>query len=210
VIITQDPAAGGSTSGGSELSVTVATQRQTVAVPELRLRTEAQAFQLLSSSNLVPGTRTEAYDPQVPATLIIGSSPRSGIEVARGTAVDYVVSLGPQPTSAPTPTPSPTPEPTPTPPPTPIPTAPPTAPPTTPPTPSPSPVAVGNYATCESLAQAAQQIQDGDLTLAYVFPNSENADPNAQVAEQYPAAGSEVPPGTSVYLYVKAPADICP
>jgi beta-lactam-binding protein with PASTA domain len=69
---------------------------------------------------------------------------------------------------------------------------------------------VGNYATCESLAQAAQQIQGGDLTLAYVFPQAEGADPNAQVSEQFPAAGSQVPPGTSIFLYVKGPADTCP
>ena len=44
-IIAQDPASGGQLDARSELSVTIATQRQTVAVPDLRLRTEAQAFE---------------------------------------------------------------------------------------------------------------------------------------------------------------------
>jgi serine/threonine-protein kinase len=212
-IINQDPAAGGQIGRGSPLTVTVATRRQTVAVPDLRLRTEVQAFELLSQFNLVPGVRTEAFDPQVPATLVIGTSPRSGIEVARGTAVDYVVSLGPAPTQPPTPTPSPPPAVTDTPPAvTPPPTLPPTAPPTTPPTPSPAPIAVGNYAaTCELLSDAAIEIQDSGLIVGFVFPSTLAADPaNARVAEQFPAAGTLVPPGSPVYLFVKGPADTCP
>ena len=205
IIIAQDPASGGQISSGTELTVTVATTRQTVAVPELRLRTEAQGFDLLSQAHLVPGQRTEAYDAQVPATLIIGTSPRAGIEVARGTAVDYVVSLGPQPTNAPTPTPSPTPEPTPTPPPTPI---PPTAPPTPTPTPSPTPITVGNYKALPNLGQSEAQVASDGLIVGYVFPNSESTDfDGAQVCEQFPSAGSVVPPGTQVFLYVKGPLD---
>ncbi|HUP82927.1 MAG TPA: Stk1 family PASTA domain-containing Ser/Thr kinase [Candidatus Limnocylindria bacterium] len=209
-IIAQEPASGGQANRGSELSVTVATHRQTVAVPDLSLRTEAQAFELLAQFNLTPGLRTEAFDPQVPATLIIGTSPRAGIEVARGTAVDYIVSLGPAPTAAPTPTPSPSPIPTTPPPVTPVPTVPPTVPPTASPTPSPAPVPVGNYATCETLGQAMTEIQNAGLALGAVFPAAFAGDPNSFVAEQYPAAGTLVPLGTQVHLYIKAASDTCP
>jgi serine/threonine-protein kinase len=207
-IINQDPAAGGQISRGSPLTVIIATHRQTVAVPDLRLRTEAQAFDLLAQFNLSPGLRSEAFDPQVPATLIINTSPRAGIEVARGTAVDYVVSLGPAPTNAPTPTPSPPPLATDTPAGTATP-AQPTIPPTAPPTPSPAPIAVPNFATCDALSVVMQQVQDAGLFLAYVFPSAANL-PDSQVAEQYPAAGTIVPPGTSVYLYVKSATDPVP
>ena len=207
-IISQDPAAGGQIGRGSPLTVTVATHRQTVAVPDLRLRSEAQAFALLSQFNLVAGVRTEAFDPQVPATLVIGTSPRAGIEVARGTAVDYVVSLGPAPTSAPTATPSPPPAVTDTPA---AVTPPPTLPPTAPPTPSPVPIAVGNFAaTCELLTDASLEIQDSGLVVGFVFPSTLSADPAARVAEQFPAAGTLLPPGSPVYLYVKGPAEPCP
>jgi beta-lactam-binding protein with PASTA domain len=211
-IIAQDPASGDQIGRGSPLSVTIATHRQTIAVPELRLRTEAQAFELLAQFNLTPGLRTEAFDPQVPATLVIGTSPRAGIEVARGTAVDYVVSLGPAPTPAPTPSPSPSPVPTATPIGTPPPTPQPTIPPTPSPSPSPTPIAVGNYAaTCELLSDATAEIQASGLIVGFVFPSSLSSDPtNARVAEQYPAAGTLVPPGTPVYLYVKGPAELCP
>lgn len=212
-IIAQDPVAGAHVDRGSEVSVTIATQRQTVAVPDLRLRTEAQLFELLAQFNLVPGLRTEAFDPAVPATLIIGTSPRAGIEVARGTAIDYTVSLGlatPPPTASPSPIPSETLPPTPTPAatPTPAPTPPPTAPPT--PTPSPAPVAVGNYATCEALSQAQAEIQALGLVVGVIFPSPESADPSSQVAQQFPAPGTLVAPGTQVHLYVVGPGDACP
>ena len=208
-IIAQNPAAGGQVNRGTELSVTIATQRQTVAVPDLRLRTEAQAFELLSQFRLTPGQRTESFDPAVPATLIIGTSPRAGIEVARGTAVDYVVSLGPEPTTAPTPTPSPPPVPTDTPVGTPPPTPPPTVPPTAPPTPSPSPIAVGNYSTCvDTLGTVkAQLIADG-LSLGSVFPYE--AQDSWLVAQQYPLPGEQVPPGTQVDLLARGPLETCP
>jgi beta-lactam-binding protein with PASTA domain len=72
------------------------------------------------------------------------------------------------------------------------------------------PVTVGNYATCESLGQATQEIQAAGLVLGVVFPSPENGDPNSQVAQQYPEPGTQVPPGTEVHLYVKGPADSCP
>ncbi|HLB44983.1 MAG TPA: protein kinase, partial [Candidatus Limnocylindrales bacterium] len=56
-IIGQEPAAGGQADRGSEVSVIIATQRQTVAVPDMRLRTEAQLFELLAQANLAPGMR---------------------------------------------------------------------------------------------------------------------------------------------------------
>jgi serine/threonine-protein kinase len=210
-IISQDPAAGGLIGRGSELSVTIATQRQTVAVPDVRLRTEAQLFELLAQANLAPGLRTEAYDSQVPPTLIIGTSPRAGIEVARGTAIDYIVSLGPAPTAAPTPTPSPSPAPTPSPTPTPIPTAtpaptpPPTAPPTAPPTPQ--PISVGNYTLLPDLGQAKAQIVADGLTVGVIWPSE--ADDTWLVCLQYPSAGEQVPPGSPVHLFVKQPFDAC-
>ena len=211
IIIAQDPTSGGQLERGSQLSVTIATQQQTVAVPDLRLRTEPQAFALLTQFNLAPGLRTEAYDAQVPATLIIGTSPRAGIEVARGTAIDYVVSLGPQPTNAPTPTPSPTPEPTPAPSPTPIPTEPPTAPPTVAPTASPAPITVGNYTDpfLPDLAQSKAQILADGLTVGVVWPAPDSADTDYRVCLQYPNPGDLVDPGTPVHLFVKRNDEAC-
>ncbi len=231
-VIAQDPAAAAIALKGSEVTVTVATQKQTVPVPDLRLHTEADAFDILAQNNLAPGERSEAYDPDVPVNLVIRTNPRAGINVARGTPIDYVISLGPAPTPTPPPTARPTvppptfsftftpppptqvptpvlPTPTPVPP-TPTPTqAPtPTPEPTLPPTPEPTPVTVGNYSTCGSLGEAKTQIADIGLQLGVWFPNEATDD--WQVAQQFPLAGAQVPPGTYVYLFVKPPADPCP
>ena len=220
-IIAQDPAAGGQAARGSEVTVTVATQRQTVAVPDLRLRTEAEAFDILAQNNLAPGGRSESYDPEVPANLIVRTNPRAGIDVARGTAIDYVVSLGPVPTPSPTPEQTPFPTlsptvpptdtplpPTPTPSPTPTPTPSPTPTPTAPPTPSPTPVSVGNYSTCGALGEARTQLEAAGLQFGGAFPYG--AADDWQVAQQYPLAGELVQPGTYVYLLVKPPDQPCP
>jgi serine/threonine-protein kinase len=140
-ILTQDPLPGTKVDTGSVIKVTVATGPGTVPVPDLRNKDESSALQAIVAAGLVVGVRTEAFDPLVPAGLVAGQSPTAGIVVAQGTAVDYVISKGPEPTPSPTPTPtpSPTPTPTPTPAPTPTPTPAPTPTPTPAPTPTPTP-----------------------------------------------------------------------
>lgn len=218
-VIAQDPQPGGQVQRGSEVSVTVATQEITTVVPDLRLRTEAELERILTENQLVRGSRIDAFDPAVPATLVSSTNPRFGIEVAFGTAVDYVLSLGPEPTAAPTPSlePGETPG-TPAPPVTPIiitPGPPPTpdvivitpAPPP-PPTAAPTPVTVGNYSTCGTLGSVKDLISQSHLQVGTIFPLS--AADDWQVAQQFPSAAEQVQPGTQVDLYVKAPGDPCP
>ena len=226
-IINQAPPPGAQIGRGSLVTVTVATQRPTVAVPQVRMRPEAEFFAILAQSRLGPGTRSEAFDVEVPAGLIVRTNPREGVQVARGTVVDYVVSIGappsPTPTLIPTPTAPLTEPPTgtvgPTPPPTDPPTASPTLPPTVPPTPTPTfpptppptpvPVAVGNYVLpfLADLGQAKAQIALEGFTLGVVWP-LEAAD-DWIVCLQYPEAGTLVPPGSVVHLFVKPPSEAC-
>jgi beta-lactam-binding protein with PASTA domain len=79
------------------------------------------------------------------------------------------------------------------------------------PTPAPTPVTVGNYSTCGTLGEAKAQIIAADLQVGDTLAGSpgEPAD-DWQVAQQYPAPGEQVQPGTYVDLLVKAPADPCP
>ena len=48
------------------VKLTVAVGVETVAVPDLRNKTEQEAFQLLFTAGLAPGTKTEVFDPVVP------------------------------------------------------------------------------------------------------------------------------------------------
>ena len=220
-IVAQDKIAGDRVSSGTEVSVIVATHSDTIPVPDLTNRTEAELVAILLSVGLTPGARSTDYSVDVLATNVVETQPRAGIRVAPGTVVDYVVSLGPPPT--PSPTPSPTVPPTPTLPPTPTPlvTPPPTPPtptpittiiivtptPPPPPTPSPPPVMVHRYADCGPLGTAKQNIVNDNLKVGVVFPAE--ADDTWQVAQQYPAPGTEVPPGTEVHLYVVDPLADC-
>ncbi|MBA3851381.1 MAG: Stk1 family PASTA domain-containing Ser/Thr kinase, partial [Chloroflexi bacterium] len=122
IVLSQDPPADTSVATGSVVSVVVATESETVAVPELRNASEAELVAALQGLDLVPGARRESFDPQVAAGAVAGTDPRAGITVGRGTVVDYTLSLGPEPTPSPTPTPSPSPTPSPTPTPSPSPT----------------------------------------------------------------------------------------
>src|SRR5829696_3580265 len=116
-----------------------------ISVPDLRGSTEAQAIQTIVAEGLAPGTRSEAFDPTIPAGSIADQQPGPGIIVAPGTAVSYVVSRGPEPTPEPTPVPTAPPTPSPTPPPTPEPTSP--------------PLNVGDY-TCQTLELATTNIDE--------------------------------------------------
>jgi serine/threonine-protein kinase len=121
-ILTQDAAAGAEIEAGGTVNVTVAAAPGTVQVPDLKNQTERDAITALFAENLRPGISTEAFDPVVPEGLIVSQEPPFGAQVARQTQVNYVISLGPEPTPTPSPTPTPTPEPTPTPTPEPTPT----------------------------------------------------------------------------------------
>ncbi len=136
-ITAQDLPAGTLVAVGSTVRVAVASGLEQVPMPDLRNKTEALAVQEIVTAGLLPGAKTEAFDPVVPIGLVVTQVPAPGVVVAKGTMVDYVISLGPEPTPSPTPTPVPTPTPTPVP--TPTPTPPPTPTPEPPPTPTPEP-----------------------------------------------------------------------
>jgi serine/threonine-protein kinase len=138
IIVSQEPPKDTFVDPGSTIRVMVAAGVEQVPMPDLRNKTEAQAVQEIVTAGLVPGIKTEAFDPVVPIGLVVTQSPAPGVVVAKNSPVDYTISKGPEPTPSPTPSPTPTPVPTPTPTPRPTPTPTPTPQPT--PTPEPTPI----------------------------------------------------------------------
>jgi heat shock protein HslJ len=133
--------------GGSPTAVPTSTPtptEATVAVPDIVDESEQDGLVALGAAGLAAGDRSDAFSDAIDSGRIMSTDPKAGVIVARGTAIDYVVSRGPEPTPTPTPKPTakPTPKPTakptpnPTPKPTPKPTA--TARPTAAPTPRPT------------------------------------------------------------------------
>ena len=182
-VLSQDPAAGTVVGPGSTISLTLARGQDTTIVPNLLDKTESEAANLIVQAGLQLGTRTEDFDPSIPAGSIIGQDPQAGLSVTKGLAVNYVVSKGPEPTPTPTPTPAPTPTPSPT------------------PTPGPTQTTVENY-VCQPLAVAVAEIQAKGLNWS-VSPS--NAGLDWIVTLQDPAAGTQVAPGTTIHLTAEAP-----
>ena len=198
-IVAQDPAGGASVARGSTIKVTVITGSETVAVPDVRLRGEVDGVAAIVAAGLINGTRTDGYDPIVPAGTIIGTNPQAGTLVARGTKVDYVVSRGPEPTASPAPSASPTAtlEPTATPPPS--------------ASPTPTPPIVGDY-RCLTLDAATAQLQADGFTLGTVTTNPRGgaSDGTWLVQAQVPTPGESRPAGTAIQMTVIDPTSACP
>jgi beta-lactam-binding protein with PASTA domain len=190
-VVEQDPGADTELPLGGQVTVTVVTGPGDVAVPVLTGQTEAAAIALLVQDGLTPGTVTEAFDDAVPEGQVVSQSPQAGIIVAAGTAVDFVVSSGPEPTVAPTEAPTPTPSPAPT----------------------PTPVAdltVGDY-RCLAFSDAQNQLEADGFTLGTVT-TPPGFVPTWPVGTQDPAPGTAEPPGTRIDLVVYDPASLptCP
>ena len=111
-VLSQDPPEGTPVPVDTEIRLTVARGKESAIVPDLRGKLESEALQMVITEGLGVGTRTEAFDPFVPAGAVVSQSPGPGILVAPGTPVDYVISKGPEPSPSPTESPTPSPSPT--------------------------------------------------------------------------------------------------
>ena len=194
-IMSQDPVAGAVVPVGSQIRVIVARGQEQVSVPDVRGAAEADALQQIVQAGLAVGSRTEAFDPNVPIGAVVKTEPGTGIIVAPGTPINYTVSEGPEPT--PTPTPAPTPTPTP----------PPTAAPTAPPTATPGPQNVGDY-RCQTLEVATTEIDVDNFALGELTAASPGEpDPSWIVVGQDPSPGQKADAGAAIDLTLGDPAD---
>ncbi|MGD8683179.1 MAG: Stk1 family PASTA domain-containing Ser/Thr kinase [Chloroflexota bacterium] len=187
---------------GTTVQVTVATQVETVVVPDVHGIKEDNAITQLEASGLRAGERSTAPD-QLPAGYVVATDPRAGSSVTRGAEIDYTVSLGPAdvPTSRPVRTPVPTSEVT----------ARPTSELTPEPTPFPSSeLALVTDFTCLELAAARDHLQAAGLVLGAIIPEDPPPGDDWLVHDQLPKPGTSVPVGFKVDLMLGDPLDPCP
>jgi len=191
----QDPVEGTTVDQGTTVELTMAISPQGVAVPDLRGRIESDAVKLIFAAGLTVGTRTDAFDPFIPAGSVVSNDPGPNEVVLPGTPISYVVSKGPEPT--PTPAPTPTPVVTPKPQPTPVPT----------PTPAPTMLQVGEY-RCTLLALAEAEIENDHFHVGTISGPNDQA---SIVVQQDPLPNTLASSGASINLtVVAAPAPTCP
>ena len=191
-VLSQDPSVGVELRPGDTVRLVVASAVATVDVPDLRLRTEDDAIAALRDVGLVPGTRFDVHNNNVPEGRVVRTDPRAGTPVPPDTAIDYMISRGPRP----------------------APTAGPTEPAVTdPPTPEPTPaqvrIVVGNF-QCQDLATTRQQITDSGLRVGDVLADAQTFDDSWLVIGQVPEAGREVVRGRRINLFVVDPSSPCP
>ncbi|TLZ33700.1 MAG: PASTA domain-containing protein, partial [Gammaproteobacteria bacterium] len=102
-VISQSPAAGTSVAKGSAVNLVVSSGAPAptpVAVPNVVGQTQAAAASAITSAGLTRGAVTQQSSSTVASGSVISQSPAAGTSVAKGSAVNLVVSSG-----APAPTP---------------------------------------------------------------------------------------------------------
>jgi hypothetical protein len=201
-VIEQLPEPGIEIPVGSSVQVTVATQIETVVVPNVQGIREEKAVEQLQTSGLRAGVRFSS-EHQLPEGYVIETNPRAGASVERGSLIDYVLSTGPAVEVTPrppisTPTPPATPEPTPAP----LPSSAPS------PFPSQELVLVGGF-SCNTLGLTRTHLDEAGLLVGATFPDPP-PDDGWIVHDQLPQAGESVPIGSAVDLVLMDPLEPCP
>jgi len=93
-VISQDPAGGAEAVSGSVVDLMVSRGVASGVVPDIvgELRSAAEAD--ITAAGLVVGTVTEQYSQTVGKDRVIRQTPTAGTELAKGSPVNFVVSLG--------------------------------------------------------------------------------------------------------------------
>jgi serine/threonine-protein kinase len=81
----------------SVIEVRVVAGSGLAVVPDLLGTTEEEATERLRAANLRLGQVISAWSPDAPLGSVLQQNPRAGLQVANGSRVDLVVSLGPEP-----------------------------------------------------------------------------------------------------------------
>ena len=93
-VIDQNPAQGDPYPIGATVSIVVSKLPSEVKVPDLFQMSQEQAVNELRKAGLNPGEITRESSETIPVGLVTGQDPSSGTTVARGSAVDLIVSDG--------------------------------------------------------------------------------------------------------------------
>ncbi len=99
-VISQNPSAGALVAPGSAVDVVIS-KGPSAFVPDVTWMLPATAESALIGAGLAVGAVTQANSDTVPAGQVVSQNPAAGTEVAAGSAVDFVVSLGSAPVNVP-------------------------------------------------------------------------------------------------------------
>lgn len=101
-VLSQNPGGGSNQEVGSRVTLTVGAGVDTVTVPDIPYgSTEAQSRSILEDANLTLGSVTTEASAEIEEGTIISQNPLAGEEVEQGSAVDIVLSSGPEQVTVP-------------------------------------------------------------------------------------------------------------
>lgn len=95
-VISTDPSAGATVKEGSKVTMVVSQGAEKVSVPSITGLSQGDADAALVGAGLKSGNVTEEYSDDQEAGTVISQKTAEGKKVKKGTAVDYVVSKGPE------------------------------------------------------------------------------------------------------------------
>lgn len=94
LVISTDPAANTSKAKGSKVNIVVSKGVELSIVPDVRGQKLESAKSALESAGFKVGTTTEANSEELEAGLVISTDPAENTEIAKGSAINLVVSKG--------------------------------------------------------------------------------------------------------------------
>jgi hypothetical protein len=97
IVLTETPSAGTQVTKGSAVNLVLSSGPAKVTVPNVVGLKQAAASSAITGAGLVVGTVTTQSSASVPAGEVISETPIAGTSVTKGSAVNLVVSSGPQP-----------------------------------------------------------------------------------------------------------------
>lgn len=96
-IISTDPAPGDGVRERGTVGVTLSRGPERYAVPDVTGMSPADAAAAVTEARLAVGTSIQVFDDQIPAGQVVGSEPEIGTEVRPGSDVGILISKGPKP-----------------------------------------------------------------------------------------------------------------
>jgi serine/threonine-protein kinase len=100
-VISTDPAAGEGVRIDGTVTAVVSKGPERYEIPALKGLTQAAATDAVAALSLAIGAVREAYDDKAEVGTVVSSDPKAGVSVKPGTAVDLVISKGPEPVPMP-------------------------------------------------------------------------------------------------------------
>ena len=100
-VLSTDPAAGDGIKENSAVSATVSKGPERYSIPDVHGKSITAATATLSTLPIAIGTQTQVFDNTAPVGTVAGTDPTAGTSIKRDSVVNLLISKGPEPVAVP-------------------------------------------------------------------------------------------------------------